>query len=74
LARCWLAECVGADLDRRELDDAQLLVTELVTNALVHGRGKIRISATANENRLLARWPTRGTGSTRPCASATATV
>src|SRR5215217_8379636 len=36
-ARTLLALCVGSLLDARVLSDAQLLISELVTNSLVHG-------------------------------------
>jgi anti-sigma regulatory factor (Ser/Thr protein kinase) len=65
LARWWLAECVGPDLDGRALDDANLLVSELVTNALVHGRGTIRISATAYASRLRVEVADQGPGFNR---------
>jgi anti-sigma regulatory factor (Ser/Thr protein kinase) len=37
-ARTLLALCVGAHLGERVLSDAQLLITELVTNSLVHAQ------------------------------------
>ena len=36
-ARTVVGLCLGASLDARVLSDAQLLVSELVTNCLVHG-------------------------------------
>lgn len=41
LARWRLDEWLAGDLDARELADAKLLASELVTNALLHGRGRI---------------------------------
>ena len=41
LARERLGEWVAADLDAGELNDAKLPASELVTNALLHGRGRI---------------------------------
>lgn len=62
LARQRLAEWVRPDLDGPELDDAKLLVTELVTNAVVHGRGWIEIRAELDENRLLVEVVDQGQG------------
>lgn len=45
----WLAREVEAD----ELQTAKLLVSELVTNAVVHGHGEITLRATLDEDRLL---------------------
>ena len=53
LARRRLAEWLAPDLSGRELDDAKLLVTELVTNALVYGRGRIGLCAQRDNKRLL---------------------
>ena len=68
LARRWLAECLRPDFDRRELDDAKLLLTELVTNAFVHGCGSIEISAEADENCLLIEVSDQGQGFNSPAA------
>ena len=65
LARQRLAEWASADLDGPELHDAKLLVTELVTNALVHGRGKIEIRAELDENRVLVEVVDQGHGFAR---------
>jgi anti-sigma regulatory factor (Ser/Thr protein kinase) len=46
---------VRGDLDVRELGDAKLLASELVTNALMHGQGRIEIRAELDENHLLSR-------------------
>ena len=68
LARRWLAECLRSDFDRRDLDDAKLLLTELVTNAFVHGCGSIEISADADENSLLIEVTDQGHGFKGPAA------
>lgn len=68
LARRWLAECLRSDFDRRELDDAALLLTELVTNAFVHGSGSIEISAETDENCLLIEVIDQGQGFRDPAA------
>jgi anti-sigma regulatory factor (Ser/Thr protein kinase) len=47
--RSWFAGS-GADVG---LADAELLVSELVTNALVHGEGHIILRACLDEDRLL---------------------
>jgi anti-sigma regulatory factor (Ser/Thr protein kinase) len=47
----WLARAPAVDAS--ELDRAKLLVSELVTNAVLHGRGEIMLRATLDENRLL---------------------
>ncbi len=45
----WLAPAVDSD----KLDTARLLVSELVTNAVVHGQGDITLRATLDEDRVL---------------------
>jgi anti-sigma regulatory factor (Ser/Thr protein kinase) len=45
----WLVPAVDAD----QLGAARLLVSELVTNAVVHGHGAITLRATLDEDRLL---------------------
>ena len=41
----------GGELDPRELQDARLLTSELVTNAVVHGRGPVGLTALLDEDR-----------------------
>ena len=53
IARRSLAEWLAPAVDADELDTARLLVSELVTNAVVHGRGEITLRATLDEDRLL---------------------
>lgn len=53
IARLRLTEWLGAELDRSGLEDAPLLVSELVTNAVVHGRGRIQLRAQLDDGRLL---------------------
>jgi anti-sigma regulatory factor (Ser/Thr protein kinase) len=43
IARRWVEQNVGAELDRGTLSDLQLLVTELVNNAYLHGEGQITV-------------------------------
>lgn len=52
IARRRLAERFGAQLDDNELQDAKLLTSELVTNAVLHGHGRIALSALLDERRL----------------------
>jgi anti-sigma regulatory factor (Ser/Thr protein kinase) len=47
--RSWCAGGIGDGL----LADAEVLVSELVTNALVHGGGRIILRACLDEDRLL---------------------
>jgi anti-sigma regulatory factor (Ser/Thr protein kinase) len=53
LARRSITEWYGSDLDRDQLHRAKLLVSELVTNAVVHGTGRIRMCADLDEDRIL---------------------
>ena len=45
-ARDWVAEQLGDDLDVLVLEAVQLIVSELVTNAIVHARGEVEVSIT----------------------------
>jgi anti-sigma regulatory factor (Ser/Thr protein kinase) len=62
IARKWLAESFAAQLDPREQDTAKLLVSELVTNAIVHGRGRIELHAELDRDRLLMEVSDEGPG------------
>lgn len=42
-ARRWLEDHVPPDADPQAVEDLKLVATELVQNALVHGRGDIRL-------------------------------
>lgn len=53
IARRWFAGSFGQELDSRTREKAKLLISELVTNAVVHGRGRIEIRATLIPDRLL---------------------
>ena len=46
-ARQWLATYFSSNLDGRALADAQLVVSELVTNAIRHAHGEIELCAAA---------------------------
>ena len=53
IARRSLADWLAPAVDAGEIDTARLLVSELVTNAVVHGHGEITLRATLDEDRLL---------------------
>ena len=61
-AREWLAELFRSELDPEELSRATLIVSELVTNAVVHGRGKITLIGEFDEDRLLVEVVDEGHG------------
>lgn len=52
LARRVVAERLGPDLDREQIDRARLIVSELVNNAVLHGRGAITLRAELDPRRL----------------------
>jgi anti-sigma regulatory factor (Ser/Thr protein kinase) len=62
LARTKLAEWFGAEVDGGLLHRAQLLVSELVTNAYVHGQGSIELRAALDGDRLLVEVIDEGSG------------
>ena len=51
-ARELLSERFGAELDQAELDTAKLLASELVNNAVLHGRGTIALRVQLDAGRL----------------------
>jgi anti-sigma regulatory factor (Ser/Thr protein kinase) len=53
LGRSSLAKWFGTALEPQELHRAKLLASELLTNAVLHGQGKIVLRAKSDENRLL---------------------
>lgn len=53
LARRSLVRWFAGDVEGDELRTAELLVSELVTNAVMHGRGEITLRAHLDEDRLL---------------------
>jgi anti-sigma regulatory factor (Ser/Thr protein kinase) len=61
-ARRLVAELCAAEPDREDLDRAKLLVSELVTNALVHGQGMITLRVDLDEDRLLVEVIDEGSG------------
>jgi anti-sigma regulatory factor (Ser/Thr protein kinase) len=62
VARGLIAELSRGELDGDELDRAKLLVSELVTNAVLHGEGVITLRADLNEDRLLVEVIDEGSG------------
>jgi anti-sigma regulatory factor (Ser/Thr protein kinase) len=57
-----VVERFAGELDPREVQDGRLLTSELVTNAVIHGRGAIELSAALNEDRLLIEVTDHGEG------------
>jgi anti-sigma regulatory factor (Ser/Thr protein kinase) len=57
-----LAEWYGELLVGEELDAAKLLVSELVTNAVVHGVGRIRLVGDLDDERLRVEVGDEGSG------------
>jgi anti-sigma regulatory factor (Ser/Thr protein kinase) len=53
IARRRLVEWLARRLEAAELESAMLLTSELVTNAVVHGHGKIMLRAGLDDDRLL---------------------
>src|ERR1700761_8284698 len=62
LARRSLGDWYGATLGAGELHLAKLLTSELVTNAVLHGRGRITLSARLEGQRLVVEVADEGTG------------
>jgi anti-sigma regulatory factor (Ser/Thr protein kinase) len=62
MARAALAEWFGTDLEEPLLARAQLLASELVTNAYVHGQGTIEMRAALDVDRLLVEVTDEGSG------------
>lgn len=62
VARRALRNWCGAGIDAGVVDDAELLVSELVTNALRHGRGAIELRAALDDDRLFVEVIDEGSG------------
>jgi anti-sigma regulatory factor (Ser/Thr protein kinase) len=62
LARRLISERFASQLEADELISAMLLTSELVTNAVRHGHGRITLTATMNEDRLLVEVTDEGSG------------
>jgi anti-sigma regulatory factor (Ser/Thr protein kinase) len=50
--RFVLSHCVALELTEERCDDALLLASELVTNAVLHGRSEVGLEVTADDDRL----------------------
>jgi anti-sigma regulatory factor (Ser/Thr protein kinase) len=61
-ARRLIGELGAAALDLDELDRAKVMVSELVSNAVLHGRGVIRLRAHLDRDRLLVEVIDEGSG------------
>ena len=62
LARRYLERWYGDALDPEELDDAKLLASELVSNAVLHGVGRIELRAEVDDDRILLEVLDEGSG------------
>lgn len=62
VARGALRRWCGDRVDQEVLVDAELLVSELATNALVHGDGQITLRARLDQHRLLVELIDEGSG------------
>ncbi len=62
MARGYLVTWLGSDLDDGQLGTAKLLASELVSNALRHGQGRIELRAYLDDNRVLIEVTDEGTG------------
>ena len=62
IARRSLVDWLGSALAPAELDDATLLTSELVSNAVLHGRGKIVLRAQLDDDRVLVEVIDEGKG------------
>ena len=61
-ARRLIGELAASVLDRDELERATLAISELVTNAVVHGQGVISMRASLDRDRLLVEVIDEGSG------------
>ena len=62
LARRLVGDWFGQELSLKDLHRAKLLVTELVTNAVVHGTGQIHVMGEINDDRVLVEVIDEGRG------------
>jgi anti-sigma regulatory factor (Ser/Thr protein kinase) len=62
IARQMLERSFGEVLDAEELDRAKLAISELTTNAVVHGQGEITVFADLDDTRLLVEVVDQGSG------------
>ena len=69
-ARRALDEWLGNSIDDDGFQTAELLVSELVTNAVLHGQGTITVRAHLDDERLLVEVMDEGTGFERTVRAA----
>ncbi len=62
VARSSLAAWLGVELEADELHNAKLLASELVTNAVLHGKGRITFRVDLNDDRVLVEVIDEGAG------------
>src|SRR4051794_17419225 len=62
LARTAVRDCFEQALSRETIADLELVVSELVTNALEHGRGTIRLAIQQEEDQLHGSVTDQGSG------------
>jgi anti-sigma regulatory factor (Ser/Thr protein kinase) len=62
LARAAVRDCFADALDRDEMADLELVVSELVGNAFLHGRGTIRLNLRHSDGELTGSVTDRGNG------------
>lgn len=62
LARSELSRWYGGSLELDQLQMAKLLASELVTNAVLHGQGRIVLRTALNEDRVLVEVIDQGAG------------
>lgn len=62
LARRLLEQELEPDVPDRVLDDARTVVSELVNNAYIHGRGEIQLRVSRSHERLRVEVVDQGTG------------
>ena len=61
-ARLLLSRWFGRILETDELDRAKLIASELVNNAVIHGKGTIRLQTNFDDDRLLIEVTDEGEG------------
>jgi anti-sigma regulatory factor (Ser/Thr protein kinase) len=61
-ARRLIGELSAGELDGEELDRAKVMVSELVTNAVLHGQGVITLTASLDQDRLRVEVVDEGSG------------
>jgi anti-sigma regulatory factor (Ser/Thr protein kinase) len=62
IARGSLVDWLGSALAPEELDDAKLLTSELVSNAVLHGRGRIVLRAQLDDDSVVVEVIDEGKG------------